>query len=60
MENKKKITAICFGNKVYKYHLRNAPSDLITFEAFIRKKGVKYVNYYDATSKEYLYRKYVI
>jgi hypothetical protein len=59
MESKKKITAICFGDKVYKYHIRNVSADIITFEAFIKKKGVKYVNYYDANSKQYLYRKYV-
>lgn len=57
MENPKKLTAICFGDRVYKYHIRNKKTDLVTFEIFIKKKGVKYINYYCSNSKQYLHRK---
>jgi ABC-type ATPase with predicted acetyltransferase domain len=55
----KKITAICFGDIVYKYHIVDTPAQIIKFEAFIKKKGVKYVNYYDANTKKYLRRQYM-
>lgn len=60
MKKAKKITAICFGGKVFKYHIQNKPNDILRFEIFIKKKGVKYVNYYDTESKEYINRKYII
>jgi hypothetical protein len=52
-----KITAICFGSQVYKYHIRNKKEEIDSFEVFIKKKGVKYINYYCSSSKEYIHRK---
>lgn len=59
MEKTKKITAICFGGSVLKYHISNKPTDVHRFEIFLRKKGVKYVNYYDTATKQYLHRKWL-
>lgn len=59
MPKTQKITAICFGNTVFKYHVSNKTNDIISFETFIKKKGVKYINYYDYTTKKYLFRKYI-
>lgn len=59
MKAAKKITAICFGGKVFKYHIRDKPADITSFETFVRKKGVAYINYYDAETKRYLRRQYL-
>jgi hypothetical protein len=53
----KYYTAICFtkDNNVLKY--RNI-KDLNSFEVFISKKDIKYVNYYFKESKLFSHRKY--
>ena len=59
MDTAKKITAICFGDRVYKYHLRDKPADLCSFERFVARKGIKYVNYYDTSTKQYIRRQQI-
>lgn len=59
MKSAKKLTAICFGGKVFKYHIRDTPADVLRFETFIKKKGVNYVNYYDTETRQYLRRQYI-
>lgn len=59
MKPAKKITAICFGGKVFKYNIRDKPADIASFESFVKKKGVEYINYYDAETKQYLRRQYI-
>lgn len=53
----KYYTAICFtiDNIVLKYRNIN---NLKSFEVFISKKGIKYVNYYFKESKLFSHRKY--
>ena len=61
MEKKfQKLIAIAFNvaGKPYKYHIRNKPSEIISFERFLALSGfgIIYVNYYDKESQRFLVR----
>ena len=54
----KKIIAIGITPEktAYKYRLQNTPRSISSFEKFITKKGVEYVNYYDKETRAFIRR----
>jgi hypothetical protein len=54
----KKIIAIGITPEktAYKYRLQNTPRSISSFEKFIAKKGVEYVNYYDKETRAFIRR----
>lgn len=53
-------TALCVDSNGKWFKYRNIkPSKTLQFETFCKLKGIRYINYYDKKTKEYIRRTYI-
>jgi hypothetical protein len=53
------FTAICFIDQFQPPKKYRNIKNIISFEDFAKKQGIKYINYYFKKNKQFAYRKYV-